>query len=192
MSLCKYFSLMSSLLTVDSRVDLDNFVSLRDRRMMKLAPYIAPLTLNVPPPSQERNFIDNLAEKQLQKQSTKIDQKEAKKHHKAVYKHEKRALKLAEKHKKREVKAIKKQAKREAKMAKKAKKSGSSKRHDDVYDSDSSSSSSSSSSSDSSYDLSYGRSTDGMTAKQTEKQHKRDAKQEKRIGKLQYILVENL
>ncbi|KAF3387906.1 hypothetical protein DPV78_012339 [Talaromyces pinophilus] len=40
-----------------------NFVSMRDRRMQTLAPYIAPLSLNVPDPAPQEKMLDKLSAK---------------------------------------------------------------------------------------------------------------------------------
>jgi hypothetical protein len=40
-----------------------NFVSMRDRRMQTLAPYIAPLSLNVPAPAPQEKMLDKLSAK---------------------------------------------------------------------------------------------------------------------------------
>lgn len=40
-----------------------NSVTIRDRRMQALAPYIAPLSLNVPAPAQQENMLDKLSAK---------------------------------------------------------------------------------------------------------------------------------
>ncbi|KAK1495296.1 hypothetical protein CTAM01_08751 [Colletotrichum tamarilloi] len=42
-------------------------MSLQDRRMRTLAPYVAPLSFEVPPPSKERNFVDRMTEKQIER-----------------------------------------------------------------------------------------------------------------------------
>ncbi|KAF4832280.1 hypothetical protein CGCTS75_v004520 [Colletotrichum tropicale] len=45
------------------------------RRMSALQPYIAPLTFNVPPPTKDRNIIDRLTEKQVQRRVKKKKKK---------------------------------------------------------------------------------------------------------------------
>ncbi|KXH42221.1 hypothetical protein CSIM01_08973 [Colletotrichum simmondsii] len=42
-------------------------MSLQDRRMRTLAPYVAPLSFEVPPPSKERNLVDRMTEKQIER-----------------------------------------------------------------------------------------------------------------------------
>ncbi|KAF4775626.1 hypothetical protein HER10_EVM0012678 [Colletotrichum scovillei] len=42
-------------------------MSLQDRRMRTLAPYVAPLSFEVPPPSKERNIVDRMTEKQIER-----------------------------------------------------------------------------------------------------------------------------
>ncbi|KKP03994.1 hypothetical protein THAR02_03909 [Trichoderma harzianum] len=54
-------------------------ISIRDRQMQSIAPNIAPLSLDVPPPSEQRNIIDRMSAKQVEsqiKRSEKSNRKE--------------------------------------------------------------------------------------------------------------------
>ncbi|KAF2107058.1 hypothetical protein BDV96DRAFT_461599, partial [Lophiotrema nucula] len=68
-----------ALVPVDEHMTI---VSVRDRRMQALAPYIAPLSLDVPPPAPPQNMLDKISAKtvarKLQNQNKK-DLKEQKK-----------------------------------------------------------------------------------------------------------------
>lgn len=63
-------------------------ITMRDRRMAALAPYIAPLTTNVPPPTKQRNILDKIAAKQLEKTTEKKEKGLRKKQQKAQQKQE--------------------------------------------------------------------------------------------------------
>lgn len=66
------------------------YMELRHRRMAVLGPYIAPLTEKVLPPETQGNFLDKLSAKSLQKQSKKEEKRFAKRQAKA----EKQQLKM--------------------------------------------------------------------------------------------------
>lgn len=54
-------------------------ISIRDRQMQSIAANIAPLSLDVPPPSEQRNIIDRMSAKQIEsqiKRSEKSNRKE--------------------------------------------------------------------------------------------------------------------
>ncbi|OHE98653.1 hypothetical protein CORC01_06104 [Colletotrichum orchidophilum] len=57
-------------------------MNLQDRRMLTLEPYIAPLTFDVPPPSKERNFVDRMTEKQIERTLKKKAKKKEKRSNK--------------------------------------------------------------------------------------------------------------
>ncbi|EXF77138.1 hypothetical protein CFIO01_01785 [Colletotrichum fioriniae PJ7] len=54
-------------------------LSLPDRRMRTLEPYVAPLTFEVPPPSKERNLVDRMTEKQIERAVKKREKQREKK-----------------------------------------------------------------------------------------------------------------
>jgi hypothetical protein len=56
--------------------------------MKALAPYIAPLTFDVAPSNQERNVLDQIAAKQLERRVARKDKKDVKKHEKKYAKSE--------------------------------------------------------------------------------------------------------
>jgi hypothetical protein len=62
--------------------------------MKALAPYIAPLMFNVTPPNQQRNALDKIAAKQLERRVARTDKKDVKKHEMAVEKHAKYEARL--------------------------------------------------------------------------------------------------
>jgi hypothetical protein len=63
-------------------------LTLCDRRMAALAPYISPLTMDVPPPTKQRNVLDKIAAMQLQRAITKQEKAIRKKQTQAEEKHE--------------------------------------------------------------------------------------------------------
>ncbi|KAK1687578.1 hypothetical protein BDP55DRAFT_630773 [Colletotrichum godetiae] len=63
-------------------------MSLQDRRMRTLEPYIAPLTFEVPPPSRERNLVDRMTEKQIERAVKKNDKQREKKQGKVRESHQ--------------------------------------------------------------------------------------------------------
>lgn len=63
-------------------------ITMRDRRMAALAPYIAPLTTDVPPPTKQRNILDKIAAKQLENKAEKKEKVLRKKQQKAQQKME--------------------------------------------------------------------------------------------------------
>lgn len=66
----------------------NSVISMRDRRMVALSPYIAPLTTDVPPPTKQRNILDRIAAKQVDKTTEKKDKKLRKKQQNAQRKQE--------------------------------------------------------------------------------------------------------
>jgi hypothetical protein len=54
--------------------------------MRVLAPYIAQLSFDVPPPTPQRNIIDRISAKQVQSKIAKKDKKQRKQHQKAIEK----------------------------------------------------------------------------------------------------------
>ncbi|KAK1635580.1 hypothetical protein BDP81DRAFT_322000, partial [Colletotrichum phormii] len=74
-SICKSKSLAAKLGCGEQLPEL----SLQDRRMRTLEPYIAPLTFEVPPPSKERNLVDRMTEKQIERAVKKKDKQTEKK-----------------------------------------------------------------------------------------------------------------
>ncbi|KAK9369814.1 hypothetical protein V1509DRAFT_638496 [Lipomyces kononenkoae] len=68
-----------------SPVDLgmDGHINMCDRRMDALAPYIAPLTTQVPPPTKQRNILDKIAAKQVERTKNKKEERMRKKQYKA-------------------------------------------------------------------------------------------------------------
>lgn len=54
-------------------------VSLVDRRMRSLTPYIAPLTFDVPPPAEQRYRIDQISAKAIDRERKQIAKKQQKK-----------------------------------------------------------------------------------------------------------------
>ena len=63
-------------------------VTLHGRRMAALAPYISPLTTEVPPPTQQRNILDKIAAIQLKRTTEKKEKSIKKKQREAEEKHE--------------------------------------------------------------------------------------------------------
>ncbi|KAH8894598.1 hypothetical protein GQ53DRAFT_820966 [Thozetella sp. PMI_491] len=55
------------------------YTSVRDRRMQALAPYVSPLSLDVPPPAPQRSVLDRISAKQIQHTIDKKEKKERKK-----------------------------------------------------------------------------------------------------------------
>ncbi|KAF3001279.1 hypothetical protein E8E13_004269 [Curvularia kusanoi] len=53
-------------------------ISIRDRCMYALQPYVADLSFNVPPPSGERNILDRIAAKSIEKKRKKQEEKSRK------------------------------------------------------------------------------------------------------------------
>lgn len=66
----------------------NSIISMRDRRMAALAPYIASLTTDVPPPTKQRNILDKIAAKQVDKTTEKKEKGLHKKQRKAQHKQE--------------------------------------------------------------------------------------------------------
>jgi hypothetical protein len=66
----------------------NSVISMRDRRMAALGPYIAPLTTDVPPPTTQRNILDKIAAKQVDKTTEKKEKGLRKKQRKAQQKQE--------------------------------------------------------------------------------------------------------
>ena len=63
-------------------------LTLRERRMAALVPYISPLTTEVPPPTQQRNVLDKIAAMQLRRAAKKQETSIKKKQGQAEEKHE--------------------------------------------------------------------------------------------------------
>lgn len=75
-------------------------VSLKDRRMYALAPYIAPLTMDVPAPVGQHSVLDKMSAKQISRRIAKQDKDARKKLSKKNRKSKKRgdsSIKLAAK-----------------------------------------------------------------------------------------------
>ncbi|KAH8200333.1 hypothetical protein TruAng_005486 [Truncatella angustata] len=68
-------------------------IALRDRRMQILAPHIAPLTLEVPPPAEQRSVLDRISARQVSKRIAKQEKDFVKKFDKQSRKSEKRRRK---------------------------------------------------------------------------------------------------
>ncbi|KAH8697588.1 hypothetical protein BGW36DRAFT_416984 [Talaromyces proteolyticus] len=58
---------LSQRLLSSAQIGPNTIIGIRDRRMAVLAPYIATLTTDVPPPTKQRNILDRIAAKQKEK-----------------------------------------------------------------------------------------------------------------------------
>jgi hypothetical protein len=63
-------------------------MSLRDRYMQALMPYVAPLSFDVPPPTEQRSLIDKMSAKQIERRVQKNKKKEEQEAGKTRHKHE--------------------------------------------------------------------------------------------------------
>ncbi|KAF3049356.1 hypothetical protein E8E11_005380 [Didymella keratinophila] len=91
MLVCKYQQLVKKLAIgpdVPVRIDRDpqaGIISVRDRCVSAVQPYVADLSFDVPPPSGERNVLDKLAAKGIERRRRKQDEKHRKKFEKDGY-----------------------------------------------------------------------------------------------------------
>ncbi|OJJ30110.1 hypothetical protein ASPWEDRAFT_142297 [Aspergillus wentii DTO 134E9] len=77
-------------------------ITLCDRRMAALAPYVSLLTTDVPPSKMQTGMLDKIAAKQLEKTTQKTESKELRKHQRTQHRQEKREARAMGKQERRD------------------------------------------------------------------------------------------